>query len=138
MKYPLTAVPSLIFPIAIYAVTALLSGGHEALARTLDAALFSIDMPAGVDWSLTFGEVFVVGGLVALFADLIKATGTQTATLLNHIFSVAVFIGCLVFFLLAPVFVTSPFFLLMMMALLDVVAGFTITIISARRDVAFD
>jgi hypothetical protein len=36
-----------------------------------------------------------------------------------------------------PPFVSTPFFMLMEMALLDIIAGFTITTISARRDVSY-
>ena len=40
-------------------------------------------------------------------------------------------------FLLAPAFATSTFFLLGVMVLLDVLAGFIVTIVSARRDIDF-
>jgi len=48
-----------------------------------------------------------------------------------------VFIICLVEFLLHPAFATSVFFVILVMALLDVLAGVVVTIISARRDVEF-
>jgi hypothetical protein len=48
-----------------------------------------------------------------------------------------VFIICLVEFLLHPAFATSVFFLIMIMSLLDVLAGVVVTIVSARRDVDF-
>ena len=44
------------------------------------------------------------------------------------------FIVCLIQFLLLPNFATSTFFILMSMALLDVLAGVVVTIVSARRD----
>ena len=138
MKYPLTALPSLIIPVALYGLAALFGGGHERFAAGLETAALTVPMPAGVDWSLSWGELFVLAGLAALFFDLIKATGTGTATLINHALSIGVFVLCLVVFLLAPPFVTSPFFLLMVMTLLDVVAGFIITIISSRRDVSYN
>lgn len=47
------------------------------------------------------------------------------------------FIVCLVEFLLLPAFATSTFFLLALMVLLDVLAGFIVTIVAARRDVDF-
>jgi hypothetical protein len=40
-------------------------------------------------------------------------------------------------FLLHPAFATSAFFLIMIMSLLDVLAGVVVTIVSARRDVEF-
>jgi hypothetical protein len=47
------------------------------------------------------------------------------------------FILCLVEFLLFPAFATSTFFLVTLMVLLDVLAGFIVTIVAARRDVDF-
>ena len=46
------------------------------------------------------------------------------------------FIVCLVQFLLLPNFATSAFFIIMVMTLLDVLAGVVVTIVSARRDFA--
>jgi len=53
---------------------------------------------------------------------------------MNHGFSLILFVVCLVEFLLFPAFATSVFFLIMVMTLLDVMAGFMVTIAAARRD----
>ena len=44
---------------------------------------------------------------------------------------------CLLLFLLLPSFVTSTFFLIMIMVLLDVLAGFIVTIVASRKDFDF-
>jgi hypothetical protein len=54
--------------------------------------------------------------------------------IINHALSMALFIICLVELLLASAFATSTFFLITLMVLLDVLAGFIVTIVSARRD----
>ena len=46
----------------------------------------------------------------------------------------AVFVISLIAFMLFRSFATSEFFLLLTMMLLDVVAGFMVTIVAARRD----
>jgi hypothetical protein len=135
MKYSLTAFPALAVPVLIYALAALF-GGSEFVA-SIGESLFSLTMPRGV-WRLSLGDLFILAGIVALFVDLLKSTSTSTAAVVNHGLSIALFVICLVLFLLAAPFVTTPFFMLMAMAVLDVVAGFTITTISARRDVSFD
>jgi hypothetical protein len=138
VQYPLTAFPTLLIPVAIYALAAIAFGGGEGgFAAVLNATALDIAMPAGA-WDLKWGDLIVLAGLLALFIDLLKATGTGTATVFNHGLSMGVLIICLLLFLLAERFVTSTFFLLMCMQLLDVMAGFTITIIGARRDVSFD
>jgi hypothetical protein len=44
------------------------------------------------------------------------------------------FIAVLIEFLLLPGFATSTFFLIVTMVLLDVLAGFIVTIIASRKD----
>ena len=46
----------------------------------------------------------------------------------------AIFVLSLIAFLLVRNFASSVFFLLILMMLLDVIAGFMVTIVSARRD----
>jgi hypothetical protein len=82
--------------------------------------------------------VLLLIGLVMLFVELLKSTSTGTSAIFNHALSMLVFIVCLIEFLLHPAFATSTFFLIMIMSLLDVLAGVIVTIVSARRDVEFD
>jgi hypothetical protein len=96
-----------------------------------------IPMASGVEWSVTFGDVLLLLALILLFIELLKSTSTGTAAIFNHALSMLVFIICLVEFLLHPAFATSVFFVILVMALLDVLAGVVVTIISARRDVEF-
>ena len=51
--------------------------------------------------------------------------------------SMILFVICLVEFLLIKGFATSTFFLIVTMVMLDVLAGFIVTIISARKDLEF-
>jgi hypothetical protein len=45
-----------------------------------------------------------------------------------------VFVVCLILFLIWDRAASSTFFLLMLMAMIDVIAGFSVTINAARRD----
>jgi hypothetical protein len=74
---------------------------------------------------------------VVLFVELLKSTTSRRIAIVNHALSMVLFIICLVEFLLAPACATSVFFLLSVMVLLDVLAGFIVTIVAARRDVDF-
>ena len=94
-------------------------------------------MASGARWIMTFGDVMILLSILLLFVELLKSTSTGTAAIFNHALSMLVFIICLVEFLLHPAFATSVFFIIMIMALLDVLAGVVVTIISARRDVEF-
>jgi hypothetical protein len=57
--------------------------------------------------------------------------------IVNHALSLILFVFCLVAFLLFKGFATSTFFLILTMVMLDVLAGFIVTIISARKDLDF-
>jgi hypothetical protein len=72
--------------------------------------------------------------LIALFLEVIKAARLGAASVVDHMLSTAAFIAALIGLLLVPSLGTTSFFLLTVMALIDVVAGFTISIFTARRD----
>ena len=74
---------------------------------------------------------------MVLFVELLKSTTSRRIAIINHSLSMVLFILCLVEFLLFPAFATSTFFLITLMVLLDVLAGFIVTIVAARRDVDF-
>lgn len=137
MKFSWTAFPSLLVPVLLYAIAALSGGGGANFVESLAIPRLNIGMPSGLPWRLSAGDLFVLFGLGALFLDLLKATGTGAGTVVNHALGTGVFVLCLILFLLVPGFTSSTFFILLIMVLLDVMAGFTITIISARRDVSF-
>ena len=75
--------------------------------------------------------------LMLLFAELMKSTYTNASSLVDHGLSMIVFIACLIEFLMAPQAATSTFFLIMVATAIDVVAGFTIGIRVAQRDLTF-
>jgi hypothetical protein len=100
------------------------------------SAFTDMALPSQADLFLTFGDIFVILGLVALFFEIIKAARLGPGTIVDHMLSTAVFIIGLIVFLLVPAFGTSAFLLLVIMALIDVVAGYTVSIFSARRDLS--
>jgi hypothetical protein len=96
-----------------------------------------ITMMSGGIWIFTWGDLLLLIGMVVLFIEIVKATYTGTASMIDHGLSMVVFIAFLVEFLLVSQASSSTFFLLMMAALIDVIAGFTIGIRVAKRDIGF-
>ncbi len=96
-----------------------------------------ITMMSGGVWIFTWGDLLLLIGMVVLFIEIVKATYTGTASMIDHGLSMVVFIAFLVEFLLVSQASSSVFFLLMMAALIDVIAGFTIGIRVAKRDIGF-
>jgi len=135
--FPLVLIPVLTYNIWAFGSTAANNNNADVVRGHLMDAWVRMPMASGVEWVITFGDVMVLMALLLLFIELLKSTSTGTAAIFNHALSMLVFIICLVEFLLHPAFATSVFFVIMIMALLDVLAGVVVTIISARRDVEF-
>jgi hypothetical protein len=70
--------------------------------------------------------------------EVIKATRSTSRAIMNHALSMLTFIGALAEFLVLKGFGTSTFFFITAMCLFDVVAGYTISIITARRDLGLE
>jgi len=99
-------------------------------------SVFTLDMVSGSVWSMKVRDVLVILGLFLLFFEILKATRIGRLSIVDHLLSTLVLIIFLVEFLLVPSAATSTFFILMLMALVDVMAGFSVSIRSATRDVS--
>ena len=126
---PILGIPILAFVIAAYNVLAFQGGMLDA-----ESLLASWVLPSETEVFFKIGDVFIVAGLIGLFFEILKAARPGAGTISDHMLSTAVFIVALVEFLLVPACGTVTFFLLTVMALVDVVGGFTISILGARRD----
>jgi hypothetical protein len=125
--------PLLILPLIVYNVVAFgFMGGDPA---GWSSQLFTIPMVSGIAWSLTGGDLMLVFALVCLFFEVLKSTNTGRSSVVEHMLSSLVFVVFLVEFILVGAAGSSTFFILMAMAAVDVVAGFSISITGAGRDV---
>ncbi len=125
----LRAIPLLVFSFILYNLVVFSMG-----ADALNAPLFSITLLSGGVWTFTWGDLILLVTLGLLFSEIVKATFSSTSTLIDHALSMIVFIAILVEFLIVPQAATSVFFLVLVAALIDVIAGYTIGIRVARRD----
>jgi hypothetical protein len=78
-----------------------------------------------------------LSALAMLFVEVLKSTRTGMQSVVDHMASTLVFVIYLVEFLVVPAASTSLFFTCLMMSLVDLVAGFSVSIRSAGRDVNF-
>ena len=137
---PVRPFPLLPLAVILFTVMALpVMGGFSSPAApaSLSPVLFTIPMTSVSHWAVTVSDLLLSGSLVLLFIELIRSTTSRNIAILNHGLSMALFIVCLVELLLAAAFATSTFFLISLMELLDVLAGFIMTIVSARRDIDY-
>ena len=92
-------------------------------------------MMSGGVFSMTLGMLMIVIALLLFFVEIVKATRTSNASILDHLLSTFVFVAFLVEFLLVRGAATSVFFTLMVITLIDVLAGFSVSLRAASRDV---
>jgi hypothetical protein len=132
-------VPWLIVSVVLYNLIAVVGGfaadpnGHITL-HVFQRVIIELPMVSGVYWVFTVGDLVLVFTLGVLFVELIKATRPGTASFVDHALSLVVFIICLLEFILWQRAATSVFFLIMITTLIDVLAGFSISVRAARRD----
>lgn len=135
----LRAIPLILFVFIFYNVLALFFGGGGTAVETdklLRDVLLPIRMLNDQVWNFSWGDLIVLLLFFTLFAELLKATYTSSTSLLDHGLSMLVFVVCLIEFLMVPQAQTSVFFFIVIATLIDVIAGYTIGIRVARRDLA--
>jgi hypothetical protein len=122
--------PLLLIPFAIYNMIAFLTPGVS-----WTAPVTTVHMMSGQDWVLTWEDILIAFSIFLLWIEMIKATRMGMRSVMDHILAMILFIGMLVEFLLVPQAATSTFFLLMSIALVDVLAGFIIGMRASRRQI---
>lgn len=133
-------VPLLIIPFIIYnlGLTGLFgTGAATSAGDPWTSEIISVSMMSGGVWTMTLGDLLIVVALILLFVEMIKSTRTSNASVVDHLLSTFVFVAFLVEFLLVQGAAHSVFFTLMVIALFDVLAGFSVSLRSAGRDVNF-
>lgn len=128
MRY-IFSIPLLALVIAVY--NALNMSGSML---DTDSLLFSWVVPSTTEVFFKVGDMFLIAGLIALFFEVIKAARASIGTIADHILSTATFVVALIEFLLVPFCGSDTFFLLMVMTLIDVIGGFSVSLLSMRRD----
>jgi hypothetical protein len=104
-------------------------------AVTLPTVVLRAALASGAAFTLTTGEGLILLGVAALFLEVVKATRSSQASAVEHALSALVFAGYLIEFLLVKTAGTGVFLVLTLMSFLDLIAGFTVTLGAARRDV---
>ncbi len=120
--------PLLAIVVAVYTLLALVAPGW------LEAVLFGLPLLSGMVLPFRGGDLLLVLGLILLCVEVYRATSSSTGAILNHVLSLVVFIIALIELIVMRQMANMTFFLIVLMTLSDVIAGFTVTISTARRD----
>jgi hypothetical protein len=117
--------PLLLIPLAIYNIIVFLMPGVSFADPLVKLTLMS-----GAEWQLTLSDILLALGILLLLAEIIKGARPGSKYLTDHLLSLIVFGGSAAEFLLWPRFGTSPYFLLVTLALVDFLSGIALR---ARR-----
>jgi hypothetical protein len=126
-------IPLTVIPLIVYNLIAFIWG-----YGVWDSQLISLTMMSGQPWVFKLGDLMIIFGIGCLFFEVLKSTSSSSRAITNHTLSTVVFIIYLIEFIVVGIAAHSVFFILMIFALFDVVAGFTITIKAATRDVSYN
>ena len=121
--------PLLVIPFAIYNMIAFLTPGVN-----WTDAVTTVNLTSGAVWSVTAEDMLVGLAIILLPLEVLKATKIGVRSIVDHVLSMVVFVAMLIEFLLIKQAGTSTFFLLMMISIVDVLAGFIVTLRTAQRD----
>jgi hypothetical protein len=125
--------PLFLISFAIYNMIAFLTPGVS-----WSGTLYAVTMQSGAVWTITFGDALIALTLVFLFFEVLKATKQAARSLVDHLLSTIVFIGALIEFVLVKEAATSIFAILLMIALIDVLGGWSVSVRTARRDLTVE
>jgi hypothetical protein len=132
----LRAFPKMLIALILYNVLVFGGGAMGHPPAGLLAQNFPVTVVSGDVWKISVSDALIALSLVLLFIEIIKATRTSRREILNHALSTLTLMGAVAEFAVLKGFGTSTFFLITLMCLFDVVAGYTVSIVSAKRDVA--
>jgi hypothetical protein len=102
-----------------------------------DNVIFTLTLFSGEPWALTAGDLMITLGLIALLGEVFRATTLGKQAITNHLLSIVVLIVYVIEFVVVGDAANSTFFILTMIALIDVLTGVVVTIRLATRDITF-
>ena len=91
-------------------------------------------LPSGQLIVFSYGVVMITGALFILFIELLKSTSASNAAMVEQTLSTLAFTAFLVQFFVSPHVAEPTFFILLVISLVEVLAGFAILVKVARRD----
>ena len=132
----LSSIPLLVIPFILYNLGLAGIFGDGPNGDPWQTELFSFRMMSGGTFSMTTGILMIVNALLLFFVEIVKSTRTSNASILDHLLSTFVFVAFLAEFLLVAGAAHAVFFVLMVISLIDVLAGFSVSLRSAGRDIS--
>lgn len=125
--------PLLLIPFVLYNIFAFIFGVTD-----WTHPFTSVPIISGGKWAIAPGDLLIAFSILVLFVEILKSTRIGTRSLIDHMLSMLLFIAMIVEFLLVERAATSTYFLLLVIAFVDVLGGFTVSIRTAQRDIGIE
>jgi hypothetical protein len=90
LNIPLTLAPLLVYNLQIWGIFGATPGDPWV------QPVFTVSMVSDARFTLLFGDLMILAGLVCLFIEIVKATRTSAPTIVDHAMSLLVFVVYLV------------------------------------------
>jgi hypothetical protein len=127
--------PLLLIPFVIYNIVAFI---FRLPGDNWTAPVTTVRMISGQDWVVTWEDALIALSILLLAVEIIKSTRVGMRAIVDHMLAMVLFIAMLVEFLLVDRAATSTFFLMMIITLVDVLVGFTVSVRSSQRQVEIE
>ena len=124
--------PFFLFILILYNVILFTIQGETQ--NVLNADLFNMPLISGSLVALSINDLLIILGVFALYIEIFKSTRASAFSVIEHAFSMLVFVAFLIEFIVVRKAGNAGFLILTLMSLLDVIAGFTVSISTARRE----
>jgi hypothetical protein len=125
--------PLLLIPFAIYNIITFLMPGVSVTEPVM-----SVGMLSGASWRISISDLLHMLGVLLLYLEILKATRLGMRAIVDHMLSLMLFITMLGEFVIVGRAATSTFFILVLLSFVDVIAGFSVTIRTAQRDLSVE
>jgi hypothetical protein len=126
---PMVGFPLLLIPLAVYNIIAFLMP-----SVSFSDVLFKVPMITGETWPVTLSDLLLALGVLLLLLEVVKGARPGAKFLMDHLLSLILFGAAAAEFVMWPKFGNSTYFLLVLLAMADLLGGIAQR---ARRRIAY-
>ena len=94
---------------------------------------FSIMLPSGIEHTPTWGIVVIILGVLMLVVEVLKSTLYSEKVIIDHVLSTFTLIAFIYTYITSPWAGSSVFLVFLVLSMVDVLVGFSVSIQVARR-----
>ena len=98
--------------------------------------LLLLSLPSGASLGISYSMAFISLAMLMLFLELVKSTTASNVVMIEQLFSTLVFIAFLIQFLISPRVAEPTFFALLVISLVEMLAGYIILLKVSRKDIS--